>query len=187
MAETRSPVPVLAVAAGAAVVVHAAIVATSQYHLGPHLSLGVLCKLGFVAAAALAHWSLYTSLLAGFALTLRPGHTALITTLARQLHGDIPEELAAYTRKVTIAWSGFFALQLLTSITLFCFAPLVVWSFFVNVLDLPLVAAMFAAEYAVRVRVLRDPPRHSFAVVFNMVSDMVRQARTKAPAAKSVP
>jgi uncharacterized membrane protein len=55
---------------------------------------------------------------------------------------------------------------------LFCFAPLVIWSFFVNILDLPLVVAMFAAEYAVRLRCLRDPPRHSLAAIVNMIAEI---------------
>jgi uncharacterized membrane protein len=41
----------------------------------------------------------------------------------------------------------------------------------VNILDIPLVATMFAAEYAVRLRVLRDPPRHSFAAIMGMIAE----------------
>jgi len=111
------------------------------------------------------------SLLATFGLTLRPGHEPLITGMARRLHGDIAAELVTYTRNVTIAWTVFFAMQLALSIGLFCFAPLVVWSFFVNILDIPLVAAMFAAEYAIRLRVLRDPPRHSLSAIIGMITE----------------
>jgi uncharacterized membrane protein len=103
---------------------------------------------------------------------LRPGREALITGMARRMHTPFTDELAVYTRRVTIAWAGFFAAQLVTSIALFCFAPLVVWSLFVNILDFPLVAAMFAAEYAVRLRCLRDPPRHSLAAIAAMIADI---------------
>jgi uncharacterized membrane protein len=158
---------------------HAAIVATSHTRFA--LTAGGLFKISFVTASALMHWGLYASLLASFALTLRQGYTPLITAMAYKLHGaEIPAELVVYTRRVTTAWSCFFAAQLTTSVLLFCFAPLTAWSFFVNVLDIPLVVAMYAAEYAVRIRVLRDPPRHSFATIFEMVSDCVK-SRSPAP------
>jgi len=157
------------------VLLHIAIVTTAHFRTGPAPDLGTLFKFCFVTASAITHWGIYTSLLITFALTLRPGHEALITAMARKMHGNIhggiEEELAQYTRRVTIAWCGFFALQLATSITLFWVAPLVIWSFFVNILDIPLVATMFLAEYCVRLRVLRNPPRHSFSVILKMIGD----------------
>lgn len=77
-----------------------------------------------------------------------------------------------YTRRVTWAWCCFFAAQLATSVTLFFFTPVVVWSFFVNVLDLPLVVVMFLAEYRCRLRCLRNPPRHSLTEIIRMVTDV---------------
>jgi uncharacterized membrane protein len=175
----RSPLFAVLAIAVIAVLSHLTIVETSQVHLGFQPSLGGLCKLGFVTVSALAHWSIYASLLASFALTLRPGREPLITAMARRLHGGIGVELAAYTRKVTIAWSVFFAVQLALSVALFSFAPLTVWSFFVNILDIPLVVTMFAAEYAVRLRCLRDPPRHSLAKIIDMVTESISSARKK--------
>ena len=172
-AVARSPLPALLAIAVIPVLSHLFIEATRHIHLGLQAGLGGLCKLGFVTVSALMHWGIYASLLASFALTLRPGREALITAMARRLHGDIPEEMAVYTRKVTIAWCLFFAAQLSLSVTLFCFAPLTVWSFFVNILDIPLVVLMFAAEYAVRLRCLRNPPRHSLAMIIQMVSQSV--------------
>lgn len=161
------------------VLFHLTIIWTSSIPLGLRLNPGALAKLGFVSAAALMHWGLYASLLATFGLTLRSGHEPLITGMARRLHGDIADELVRYTRNVTIAWTMFFATQLALSVTLFCFAPLVAWSFFVNILDIPLVVAMFAAEYAIRLRCLKNPPRHSLSMIFNMVADSVREARER--------
>ena len=175
----RSPAWALLAIAGAAILFHLTIIATSAVPLGFRPNMASLCKLGFVAASAVTHWCIYASLFTGFALTLRPGHEPLITAMARRLQGGMEDELAVYTRNVTIAWSAFFAAQLGMSVMLFCFAPLVVWSFFVNILDMPLVAAMFAAEYAVRLRCLRHPPRHSLPVIFTMVADSVRQARER--------
>jgi len=172
-AAARSPLAALLAIAVIPILSHLFIVATAEVHLGLRAGPGGLCKLGFVTVSALMHWGIYVSLLAGFALTLRPGHEALITSMARRMHGNIPEEMATYTRKVTIAWCIFFATQLVLSVTLFCFAPLTVWSFFVNILDIPLVVAMFAAEYAVRLRCLRDPPRHSLSMIIEMVAHAI--------------
>ena len=167
----RPPLPAMMALCIVPVLLHLAIVTTTHVRLGWAAGFGAVFKLGFVTVAALGHWGIYGSLLLTFGLTLRPGHEPLITAMARKLHGPIPEELAIYTRRVTIAWCGFFATQLALSVMLFCLAPLVVWSFFVNILDIPLVAAMFAAEYAVRLRSLRDPPRHSLSVILNMVAE----------------
>jgi hypothetical protein len=158
---------------------HIVIVETSHVSLASGPSLGALCKFGFVTISALTHWAIYTGLLLTFALTLRPGREALISGMARRLHGPLAPELATYTRLVTIAWCCFFAAQLMTSVTLFFFAPLPAWSFFVNILDIPLVVAMFTAEYLVRLRCLQNPPRHSLAAIFDMISD-IRKPREEA-------
>lgn len=150
---------------------HLAIVETNHVPLGLVPRFAPLFKLGFVTASALTHWTIYATLLLTFALTLRPGREPLIREMARRMHGVLSDEMVIYTRRVTVAWSLFFLGQLTISVTLFIFAKLVVWSFFVNILDLPLVAAMFAAEYAVRLRSLRNPPRHSLAAILNMIAD----------------
>src|ERR1700757_2248134 len=105
---SRSPLWAFLAIAVIPVLSHLIILATRHIPLGLHLSPGGLFKLGFVTVSALTHWGIYASLLAGFALTLRPGHEPLITGMARRLDG-LDAELAAYTRKVTIAWSLFFA------------------------------------------------------------------------------
>ena len=150
---------------------HSAIVASYHEPLVFVTRFGHWFKLGLVTASAVMHWAIYSSLLLTFALTLRPGHEPLVSAMTRRLHGQLSDEIVAYTRSVTIAWCGFFTAQLLASITLFCFAPLVVWSFFVNILDIPLVATMFMAEYMVRIRCLRHPPRETLAVILAMVTN----------------
>jgi len=93
----------------------------------------------------------YGALLWIFARTLAPGREALVTRLARLVHGTLPEDIAAYTRQVTWAWCVFFAAMGLTSALLFAFGSLAAWSLFVNVLGLPLIVAMFVVEYIYRV------------------------------------
>jgi uncharacterized membrane protein len=97
----------------------------------------------------------YGALLWMFGRTLMPGREALVTHLARHVHGALPDEITAYTRQVTWVWCVFFGAMALTSLLLFAFAPLSAWSLFVNVLSLPLIAVMFVAEYVYRV--LRHP------------------------------
>lgn len=147
-------------------------------HAGFAGKLGILgwFRMSFVTVSALTHWAIYGGLLFTFAVTLRPGREALITFMARQLNGTLSEEVRSYTRAVTYAWCAFFTTQLTISVVLFLFAPLVVWSFFANVLDLPLVVAMFTAEYLFRLYWLEDPPRHSLSAILAMVTD-VRKAR----------
>ncbi len=105
---------------------------------------------GLVAASGVSHAVIYLSLLALFGTSLRPGHVALVTGLARRLCGGLTDDMLAYTRGVTLAWCVFFAAQLATSALLFVLAPRAVWSLFVNVLDFPLVIVMFASEYGIR-------------------------------------
>lgn len=133
------------------------------------LGLARLGRVSVVAASAAPHTLIYLGLLVIFGTTLRPGRDALITALARQMYGLIPEEMVVYTRRVTWVWCVYFAGQLGTSLLLFLTAPLVVWSFFVNVLNLPLCAAMFIAEQSLRPFFLRDAPRHSAADVLRMI------------------
>lgn len=86
-----------------------------------------------------------------FAHTLRRGRTPLITQFAQRVHGGVlsPEQIV-YTRRATLAWALFFALNALISLALFAWASLPIWSLFANLLTLPLVAAMFIGEYGVR-------------------------------------
>lgn len=93
----------------------------------------------------------YVFMLWLFGRTLRRGSEALITGLARRVHGELPPHLEAYTRALTRAWCVFFGAQLATSALLLGFASLDAWSLFVNVLNLPLVVAMFVADYVYRV------------------------------------
>ncbi len=120
-----------------------------------------------IAASAIPNFGINIALLASFGASLRGGREPLVTTLARHVRGPLSAELATYTRRVTLAWSLFFAAQIAVSLALLLCAPLALWSFFVNVLNLPLLAAMFAAEYAYRRLRFRDLPRER-------LSDVVR-------------
>ncbi|WP_293776275.1 hypothetical protein [uncultured Oxalicibacterium sp.] len=87
-----------------------------------------------------------------FLQTLYGGRTPIITTIARTIHPDMPDSVARYTRKVTIAWAIFFALQVVVSLLIFSLASIETWSVFANILNWPMIIAMFAIEYACRRR-----------------------------------
>lgn len=117
--------------------------------------------LGLAAAYGIPHAAVYLSLLWFFGRTLAGGREPLITGFARRVHGSLPPEMAAYTRHLTLAWCVFFIAQPLTSAALLAWGTLDAWSLFVNVLNLPLVALMFAAEYLYRVTRYRHFPHAS--------------------------
>ena len=89
-----------------------------------------------------------------FGRSLRKGSMPLCTQIADKVHGPLSALELRYTRQVTLAWVIFFLGNVAANFLLFEFAPLSVWSVFVNFCSLPLILLMFAAEYAVRRRVL---------------------------------
>jgi len=115
--------------------------------------------------AGIPYVAAYAVILTVFGTSLLPGREPLITAIARRIHGALRPDIVIYTRRVTIAWCCFFAFQLIVSLTLFFCASTVVWSFYVNVLDLPLVALMFGAEYLYRITHVRDWPHSTVAQI----------------------
>jgi uncharacterized membrane protein len=95
-----------------------------------------------------------------FGRSLLGGRVPLCTQFADKLHGPLSALELRYTRGVTVAWVIFFLLNIAVSCVLFEFAPLRVWSLFVNFFSLPLILLMFVAEYAVRRRVLPQVQRN---------------------------
>ena len=131
------------------------------------LALCALACLGFYAAREwllshynwvffLEHAGTYTLLCATFGQTLLRGRTPMISQFARVVHGELSPAQAAYTRSATWAWVFYFGGIAGMSVLLFWLAPVAVWSTFANLLGIPLLGLMFAAEYAARCYVL--PP-----------------------------
>lgn len=120
-------------------------------------------RLGVAVAYGVPHALVYASLLFVFAHTLLPGKTALITRLARRVHGTLPPYMESYTRRLTIAWSAFFLAQLFGSGLLLAFATLETWSMFINLFNVPLLLLMFAGDYCYRVFRYPDFPHATVA------------------------
>jgi uncharacterized membrane protein len=105
---------------------------------------------GIVASSAIPHAIAYLSVLTAFATSLLPGRKPIVTIFAERSRGTLPPALLRYTRHVTWAWCLFCAAQLAGSFSLLLFAPVHVWSTFVNVCNFPLLVAMFCGEFAWR-------------------------------------
>lgn len=86
-----------------------------------------------------------------FGVSLRRGRQPLVEAMMRLEYGaDLPAPLARYGRQLTYLWTGFFAAVAGISIVLAVFAPLAVWSFFVNILIYILITALFVLQYSYR-------------------------------------
>lgn len=89
-----------------------------------------------------------------FARTLAPGHEPLCTRFARLIHGGLPPGVGPYTRQLTLAWAVFFTVMFVSSCALYAGRFLTAWSILATILTPALIVAMFAVEYAIRMRVL---------------------------------
>lgn len=93
-----------------------------------------------------SHAMIFGGLCLVFASSLRTGKDDVVTGLARRLDPGWSPAMAGYTRGVTRAWVAFFAGQVAASALLLLLGSRQAWSAFINICDLPLVAAMFLGE-----------------------------------------
>ncbi len=126
------------------------VLACIAFQYGVHVLVERKELLGLAAVSGISHAAAYLFFLWYFGRTLARGREPLITRFARTVHGALDPEMVLFTRKVTIAWCLFFAIQLIASALLLGFAPLSAWSLFINLLNLPLVALMFVGQFAYR-------------------------------------
>lgn len=100
----------------------------------------------------LQHAGIHAALAWGFGITLRPGSTPLITSLAARLHRRFTPELRAYTRWLTLLWVRYFVAMIALSFAIYALAPWAWWSLYCNLLT-PLAAlALFVGEHLLRYR-----------------------------------
>jgi uncharacterized membrane protein len=124
-------------------------------------------RLGLAATSGISHSAAYLFMLWYFGRTLARGREPAITQFARRVHGALPPAMELFTRRLTIVWCVFFAVQLIASALLLAFAPLGTWSLFINVLNLPLLVVMFVGQMVYRS--IRHPgfPRASILQAFH--------------------
>ena len=117
-----------------------------------------------------------------FGRTLRHGAMPLIERAARAMRGPgavLGDEVVAYARGVTQAWTGLFVVLAVVNLVLALLArpaglllvagfdpavsvPLSAWSLFANVLNYLFIAALFAIEFLVRRAASRSSPTADF-------------------------
>ena len=145
----------VAAAATAALVVQAGRgggVAAETLYLGQHVAVHLL--LAFV-----------------FGSTLAAGREPLVSALARRVHGSLTPAMAAYSRRVTVAWTFYFVAMAVLSIVLFATAPFVAWAAFANLVTPLAIVAMFVGEYLLRYRLHPEFERATLAQAVRAYAD----------------
>lgn len=88
-------------------------------------------------------------LLANFAASLR-GPVSLVERFARLQDPALPPAEAAYCRKLTVVWCGFFVVNAAVSAALALWAPVAWWSLYTGLIAYLLIGLMFTVEFIVR-------------------------------------
>ena len=114
-----------------------------------------------------------------FGRTLMAGREPLCTRFARVIHGTLRADVERYTRRITLVWTVFFATLATVSIALYAAGALEAWSVLANVLTWLLVASMFAIEYAVRHRVIKDWDHVGFAAAVRAFAHHVSRSEAR--------
>lgn len=102
------------------------------------------------------------ALSAGFALSLRPGHTALITAIADAEHGPLSDAVRRYTRQLTAFWALLALGLAVITLVLTLAGPLWLWSLFTNFISYALLGTVFVVEYVLRRRWFPEHPHSGF-------------------------
>ena len=127
-------------------------------------------RVGLLAVNGLSNATLNLFLLWLFGRTLLPGQEPLISQISRRINGELKPDVVDYTRNVTVAWCCFFGLQPIVSLLLYAFAPIAAWSFFINVLNLPLLILMFVGEKTYRTLRFPNHPKTSILKAIEVYS-----------------
>ena len=117
------------------------------------------------------HVAIHVLLAFVFGLTLQAGREPLVTALARRVHGGVTPAMAMYSRKVTVAWTGYFLAMAALSLALFAFASFALWATFANLLTPLAIVAMFVGEYLLRYRLHPEFERATLAQAMRAYAD----------------
>jgi uncharacterized membrane protein len=116
-----------------------------------------------------------------FGRTLLGSREPLCTSFARLVHGALPPEVLRYSRRVTLAWTIFFAVLFALSCILYLGRFVAAWSILANIASPILVGLMFVAEYLIRHRVLPQWERVGVLGSIRAFSRHFETARAEAP------
>lgn len=88
----------------------------------------------------------------GFASSLLPGSTPLITRIAAQVYKtNFTSEMERYTKACTVLWAVIMGIMVLETLLLALFASVEVWSLFCNLLNYGFIGLCFIIEYIYRI------------------------------------
>jgi uncharacterized membrane protein len=79
--------------------------------------------------------------------------------------------MAAYSRKVTVAWTGYFVVVATLSLILYAAAPFDVWAAFANLVTPLAILLMFIGEYLLRYRLHPEFERATLAQAVRAYAD----------------
>jgi len=131
--------------------------------VGGVVTLWPLLRMNVRFVYYLQHVGTHLALAAVFGRTLIGERDALITRMAKFIHGEqLSERHLRYTRNITVAWTVFFLANAAVSTVVFIWAPVAWWAVYANLLTGPLIGLMFVGEHIVRVRVLPPHERPTF-------------------------
>jgi uncharacterized membrane protein len=117
------------------------------------------------------HVAVHLLLALVFGLTLQAGREPLVTALARRVHGTMTPAMAAYSRKVTAVWTGYFVVMATLSLVLYAVAPFDVWATFANLVTPFAILFMFIGEYLLRYRLHPEFERATLAQAVRAYAD----------------
>ena len=100
----------------------------------------------------LQHVGIHLALFITFAATLRRGRLSLIGSVAARVHGGLTPAMAAYTRRLTGVWAGYFLGMALLSLAVYATRPWSDWSLLANLVTPVVIAALFVGEHLLRYR-----------------------------------
>jgi uncharacterized membrane protein len=135
----------------------------------------------FASVFFLEHAGVNLILALTFGRSLAGDREALCTRFARVIHGTLAPDVVIYTRRVTLAWTIFFAAVFTAAVVLYLGHFIAAWSLLVNILNPILIGAMFVVEYAIRLRALPDHERIGIMGGIRAFSRHFGAARFEAP------
>lgn len=131
------------------------------------------------------HFGINAMLCLVFGRSLLRDREPICTRMAALVEEQLTPSVVRYTRTVTLTWTVFFGIIAGVSAGLFIFASLMAWSMYANILYLPLVFLMFAAEFSVRLRVLRGTPHTRLIKTMRCVWVQILDVTTRGVEAES--
>jgi uncharacterized membrane protein len=117
------------------------------------------------------HVGIMAVLCATFGAGLAPGKEALITMMARRVHGGMEPGMAAYTRRLSGAWALLFAALGLGSLALYLGGTYPAWSVWANLVTPVACVGFFVGEHLMRYRWHPEFERITLAVALRAWRD----------------